>query len=218
MNELKILVYDFDYIMYSFLKRYSQFFDIPDDVNSTKIWEYVENVLKIENMDINYDANIYVEMFKQLMFQRINKNAKCLFVDNHKDVINILQSFEDALFDITTIGYHSGTSIISDHIDEMINFDKYDDSEWLTYLFMKNLTTNITWFKTPNSKLIDTEINGFGTNVNIKGIRDLSDLQNEKYDMIFVIKSEKTVPYKFSHLYHLMDDILNYQTSQEEEK
>jgi hypothetical protein len=103
-------------------------------------------------------------------------------------------------FEVTNIDFHHDIWYRAEDKDALLNFDKYNCSNWLGYLYLKDKTNSIHWCRASNSGGFNDE-NFDSVFDSISNVSNIENLINEEYDIIYFVKSPQWVHYKFHHLY-----------------
>lgn len=200
METLKILSVDFDYIMYPCIKLYNTY--VSESENQTFIWERLEQILEIDKY-LCYDANA-LKTITEIILKNIRKQAKFIPVKNHEEIVDILKKNKDyssTKFDIVNIDFHHDMYYREEDIAEILDFGKYNCSDWLGYLYFTDKLKRCQWLKAPNSDFYDGK-----AEIEILGKKDLDSIGNN-FDIVFLCLSPQWVPYKYHHLYELLCSI-----------
>ena len=199
----KILSIDFDIIMYPCIKLYNE--HIGGSMNPTQIWKWLEEEKEIEPF-LNYDAKILIILAK-IIKNQMKKGAQLVCYNEHQESVDNLKTWDcfenEEPFDITNIDFHHDVWYREEDKDLLFSFNKYNCSNWLGYLFIKNKTSKIVWYKASNSDL------PYENNIinEIYNISNLEQLNDETFDIIYFVKSPQWVHYKYHHLYDLISEV-----------
>lgn len=196
---MKVLSIDFNYIMSTCIKLYRH---LCGEENTN--WERIEYELDIERF-LCYDG----EILKQLAFlirKNITNGAKIFTIEQHKEIVDIINDFskENEKVDITNIDWFHDIAGSKEEIENVINFDKYSNTNWIGYLQLKKKLGAYTWVKASNSPTILEEIiEQIDLSVEIANKFCIPELDND-YNIICVSFSPAQVPYKYKHLFDLI--------------
>ena len=200
METLKILSVDFDYIMYPCIKLYNTY--VSESENQTVIWEHLEQLLEIDKY-LCYDAGA-LKTITELILKNVKNHATFIPVENHEEIVDILKKDKDypsAKFDIVNIDFHHDIYYREEDIAEILDFGRYNCSDWLGYLYFTKKLKRCCWLKAPNSDPYDGK-----AEIEILGKKDFGSIKND-FDMVFLCLSPQWVPYKYHHLYELLCSI-----------
>ena len=232
MTEIKqkILSIDFDYIMFPCIRLYN---DICEGAENPSItWNSIKYNRGVEDNFLSYDANTYTTIVKLIkaIVDKDNNIDKIAIVE-HQNIIDILNKYEfnesnqpdnkdkelSFKYDLLNIDFHHDVLYRAQDRTAIKNFNKYNCSNWVGYLFIKDKIDKYTWIKAANSDMYDNRLNGtYDIKVNYESIRLISDPkkfieeQETKFDKIFLCFSPQWVPYQYKHLYDLIVDLFEF--------
>lgn len=202
---INVLSIDFDYIMAPCINLYNHMCDGRE--NPTISWAIIERDLNIDN-HLSYDAN-YLQMIIQLILQGKKNKSTFITITEHQEIINYLKkadNYDISTFNVTNIDFHHDM-MYNDDIQSILDFDEYNCTNWMGYLYLKNKISSGEWFKAPTSQLPSPELMGklFPENIdyNIRPSYELKDLLDKEYDYIFLCESPQWVPYQYQHLFEI---------------
>ena len=232
MTEIKqkILSIDFDYIMFPCIRLYN---DICEGIENPSItWSNIKYNRGVEDNFLTYDANAYTTIVKLIkaIVDKDNNIDKIAIVE-HQNIIDILNKYEfnernqpdnkdkelSFKYDLLNIDFHHDVLYRAQDRTAIKNFNKYNCSNWVGYLFIKDKIDKYTWIKAANSDMYDNRLSGtYDIKINYESIRLLSDPkkfieeQETKFDKIFLCFSPQWVPYQYKHLYDLIVDLFEF--------
>lgn len=210
---MKALFLDFGYIMYPCLKLYSSL--IEKSIDSTipaVFWQQVDEYFKLDK-ELYYDSKV-LELLVQFLITNKMKQVPIYICVNHADIVGRLVDAEIDNIEATVIDYFSGITDSETQLDEISLLNKFNEKDWLSYLIVHNLVTSLTWYKAPNSTLINDKFNGISKSTQIKFLHELPEIMSQKYDAIFLTCSDYSMPSKFKHLYNILTFILEAQNDE----
>lgn len=202
---MKILSVDFDIIMYPCIKLYND--KVGGDANPTELWSFLEQEYELQNF-INYDAK-YLLKIAELVKTATSKGAKLIPIQEHQEIVDYLkatETYEEDSYDVVNIDFHHDIWYRDEDKNNILSFDKYNCSNWLGYLYLKDKTNSIEWICAGNSggyPAYDKE-NETVEVINKKTRLLEWDGQVKDVDYVFLCLSPQWVPYKFHHLYQLL--------------
>ena len=221
-----ILSIDIDYIMFPCIKLYNDMSSGGE--NPTVIWDNIEHHRGVDDKFLSYDPESLTNIFKLL--KDINtcatKPIKKIAIIEHHNIIDILNKDEklehESLIEGTTESYKYNIVNIDFHHDIMyrpqdrnniINFNKYNCSNWVGYLILKDKIENYTWVKAPNSDLYSHDLDGkYDIKFNTLSMRESITEYNNNFEYIFLCLSPQWFPYKYQHLFRvLLSVVFRYQ-------
>lgn len=194
-----ILSIDFDIIMAPCIKLYND--KVGGDDNSTQLWNYLEHTMELDQY-LRYDAKTLSDI-ALLIKQAITNGAKFYMINEHQEIVDSLQaqkSYCDDTFNITNIDFHHDLWYRQEDLSQLIDFDNYNCSNWLGYLYLKNKTESITWIPAANS---DQNLPECVNNLYKLPLRTIEGISTN-YDAVYFCLSPQWVPYKYHHLYKLI--------------
>lgn len=203
-----ILSVDFDCIMYPCIKLYNE--HITTMENPTVLWNNLERQYGI-NDHLSYDANLLRDI-QSIMLKNISKGAKFIPIKNHDEIVknDIVTDWISKNYGIilTNVDYHHDLGYDDNIKENIMEFDEYDCSNWVSYLGLKGVISSYYWMKPPTSDMISPDLKEdiFPDNeMVIQPVSKLLDIKTE-YDVVFFALSEHWIPYKYLHLYDLITD------------
>ena len=157
-----ILSIDFDYIMYPCIRLYNDM--AAGGENSTAIWYNIENNRGVDEKFLSYDATTYKTIVKLVKFiTERYPNVKLYPIKEHEEIVDNLKklpNYDESKFNITNIDFHHDIMYRPQDRAQMINFKKYNCSNWAGYLILNDKIENYTWIKAPNSDMYDHRLDG----------------------------------------------------------
>lgn len=198
---MKILSIDFDAIMFPCIRLYNNY--CAGKESDTRIWEMLEAEFGIKNF-LSYDANLYLNIMK-LVIQNVKNGAVFIPIKEHDELITYLKNNNLTQIDmeITNLDFHHDIMYHRESISSILDFDKWNCADWLGYLLLKNKNNKGTWVKCPGSDIYHADHTGqtFEEQLNIISIKDIQELLENNYDLVFLCLSPQWVPYQYHHLY-----------------
>lgn len=189
----KVLVLNMDMIMRHFIPMYFQFIDENDPMEALSCWENLMPT-EIQSM-LQYDAKVlmsYAHLIKKHESVDFKTYRTC------KEMAIDFEKYEET-FDLTNVGFFSGTGKSSNDFVDAVDFLKVNDFNWEAYLKKIGRIEKYSWIRSPNSF---PAFNAKDTIDTIIPLRALDDI-DEKFDSIIIIRSDY-IPYKFNHLVDLL--------------
>ena len=217
-----ILSIDFDYIMFPCIKLYNDL--CGGGGNSTITWANIEMQRGVEEKFLQYDANAYTSIVKLVQLAMKKEGTELIPVEEHDKLVDILKEdpeYENDSFNLVNIDFHHDIMYRFNDRNIIKNFDKYNCSDWVGYLMIKDKLSEYTWVKAPNSSLYDHNLDGnYNIKFNIESRRifdNMNEFLNEHpFDKIFLCFSPQWVPHKYKHLYDLIIDLFKPSDIKEE--
>lgn len=218
-----VLSIDFDYIMFPCIKLYNDLSSGGE--NSTVIWNNIEHFRGVDDKFLSYDPESYITIAKLL--KSLDNDTKKIAISEHQSIVDILIKDENSIehdideiyeswkFNLINIDFHHDIIYRPQDRNTIKNFDKYNCSNWVGYLMLKNKIENYTWIKAPNSDLYDHNLDGkYDIKFETESMRLVENIQefidNNKFDYVFLCLSPQWVPYKFKHLYDLLVELFDF--------
>lgn len=201
----KILSIDFDYIMYPCIKLYNE--KCAGNGNPTEIWNILEHDLEINNF-LSYDAKALLSIAKLIKYVKDNFNAIIIPIQEHQEIVDDLltKDYNNSTYDLINIDYHHDIFYRKSDITQARNFNKYNCSNWVGYLFISDKINSYSWIKAPNSDLYTKAIKDIDyTILSRSDIDDYSLFDN--IDTVYICFSPQWVPYKYKHLYDMIIEL-----------
>lgn len=200
---MKILSIDFNYIMYPCIKLYSKY--VNDEDNATLNWEIIQNELGIENF-LCYDGEV-LKLISSLIRRNQKNDVPLYLITNHKEIVDGISKLTSDPIEITNIDWRHDISSTKNDIENVSNFDKYNDSNWVGYLQTHGKLSKYTWIKARNSDDCPTDIlDKLHLSCEVGTVRNIPELPND-YDAVYFCLSPNQVPYKYKHLYELIGGV-----------
>lgn len=203
---MNILSVDFDIIMYPCIKLYNA--EVGGNCNPTELWRYLEREKEIEPF-VNYDANYLLKLAK-VMRAAVRQGAKLVPIQEHQEIVDFLRkqdAFAASTYNLWNIDFHHDIWYRDEDPAQITSFNKYNCANWVGYLALNRKLNSYSWICAGNS---EGQLNEEQRNILTNKIR-LSDFElgDTKFDYVFFCLSPQWVPYKFHHLYHLLEVMLN---------
>lgn len=202
--EKTILSIDFDIIMHSCITLYND--DVEGNDNPIELWGWLEEEYKLE--DYNLLSGDFKTLFEIAKLLNYNKDKPIYFIDEHQEIIDILQErseYNTDTYNIYNIDFHHDIWYDEDSPDEILDNDEYTCADWVGYLYLKKKLKQYTWLKAPNSDLLEIPIYGKNFNFNILRLSDFDKLYKINFDEIYVCLSPQWVPEKYHYLYNILE-------------
>lgn len=203
-----ILSVDFDCIMYPCIQLYND--HVFTKENATQTWNNLKYRYDIM-AHISYDANV-LAMISKAMLTALLHGARFTGIQNHEEILdhpNVKKWIKNnERIRVFNIDHHHDLGYNDDKLDELMNHDVYDCTNWVEWLYRKGHLEEYTWVKSPNS---DT---GFSKDFNVNMVsyqefeKEIGKLKGGNIDEIFFCLSPQWVPYEYHHLYKLISDML----------
>lgn len=148
----------------------------------------------------------------------ILKNDHMKFLSDMKpySTEDMIKDFkENYKYNLVNIDFHHDVMYRPQDRNSIMSFDKYNCSNWVGYLMLKNMIESYTWIKAPNSDLYDHKLDGkYNIEFITESFRVLDDLskfvKDHNFDYIFLCLSPQWVPYKYKHLYDLIVELFDF--------
>lgn len=229
----KILSIDFDYIMFPCIRLYNDICEGSENPSVT--WNNIKYNRGVEDNFLTYDANAYTTIVKfiKAIINKAREDKVSIdkyAIENHDKIVNILDKEEfninhqpdaedDNIFkyDLMNIDFHHDIMYRPQDRTSIKNFNKYNCSDWVGYLFIKDKIDKYTWIKAANSDLYDNRLSGiYDIKFDIGSLRSISDPvnfikeQETNFNKIFLCFSPQWVPYQYKHLYDLIVDLFDF--------
>ncbi len=218
-----ILSIDFDYIMFPCINLYNDM--SAGEENPTVIWENIERARGIDDKFLSYDPKTYNAIVKLVkLAKERSKDVKLIPIDNHQDLVTELkkkEDYNDSTYNIINVDFHHDLLYRPGDRTKIVNFDKYNCSNWAGYLMIKDKIDHYTWVKAPNSALYDHGLDGkYDIKFAIESNRYLDNpkaiISDYPFDEIYLCFSPQWVPYKYRHLYDLIVELFGESSTREE--
>lgn len=191
----KVLILNFDCIMWSCIKLYEK--HLSPNENPTVLWAILEHELEIDKY-LSYDAGVLKKIAEIL---KANSSADLISVDTVKEAVSNILSL-DEFFDVDIMDIYSRSEYAGD-LNEEDGFGlPYNDTNCIGYLRQSKNMDHIRWLKAPNSEASALESFSF-TKCHVQ-----ADEMN-RYDRIYFVLSPAIVPYKYHHLYDMLVEIFS---------
>ena len=217
-----ILSIDFDYIMFPCIKLYNDL--CGGGENSTTIWKIIEFGRGVDDKFISYDARSYTSIVKlvKAAIER-DKNVKLIPIEEHQEIVDDLkrdENYNDTKYDLVNIDFHHDIFYRATDKNAIMHFDKYNCSDWVGYLILKDKIEKYTWVKAPNSDLYMHNLDGsHDIKFEIASGNIFDDIKSfvdtNTFDKVYLCFSPQWVPYKYKHLYDLIIDLFTPSTREE---
>lgn len=225
---MKVLTVNFNVIMDSCLRLYDQYVDV--DENPTVLWRFLDEEMGLK-YHTEYDANLLIKLACIMRDAKHFSNNDIFKTDvicaNSPD--EYVRIITDKLKELTHVEFLSeiGPVLEMHNIDfnsgvmmpgtneaiQVTEYDKYNQRSWMNYLFKWNLVSRYTWYKCANSRRIsfDKEIADKCSTVvfnNKFATESLEKSLTEGFDCIIFCFDEHWVPYRYKHIYDLINQML----------
>ena len=201
--EKTILSIDFDIIMHPCIDLYNE--DVEGSDEPKELWKWLEEEYKLEDYNLlTGDFNILFEIAKLINY---NKDKPIYFIDEHQEIIDILQErpeYNTDVYKIYNIDFHHDIWYDEDSPNEILYNDEYTCADWVGYLYLKKKLKQYIWLKASNSNLLETPIYGKNFNFKTLGLTDFDKLYRVDFDEIYFCLSPHWVPEKYRKLYDLI--------------
>lgn len=216
----RLLSIDFDIIMAPCIKLYNDLSSGGE--NSTVVWNNINNARGLEDKFLSYDANTYKDLVKLVRdIIEFNRECKLVPIIEHHEIIDDLKTqedYDDTTYDLINIDFHHDIFYRPQDRNLIKSFDKYNCSNWVGYLFLKDKLDKYTWVKAGNSDLYDHQLDGkYKINFFTESLRYIENVYNNisderkfspvNIDTIYLCLSPQWVPYKYHHLYDLIVEL-----------
>lgn len=209
MAVTKILSIDFDIIMYPCIKMYNPY--STGDANPTELWKHFEAVYNFNEANVYYDAKVLMDIAR-LIVENVKNGARFIPIESHDTIVNLLKNQTEIYDDpemkyhIFNIDFHHDVSYTRDSLNMISTFDKYNCTDWLAYLELKDKLVQLDWVKAPNSELPAPEMQYIIDNV--IPIRNISTLPVDCDEVYFCLSPQWVHP-KYYHLFHLITHMID---------
>lgn len=204
MAVTKILSIDFDIIMYPCIKMYNPY--SLGDANSTELWKRFEEIYNFNEANLYYDAKVLMNIAR-LIVENVKNGARFIPIESHDSIVKFLKAQTDTYDDpdmkyhIFNIDFHHDVSYSRDSLNMISTFDRYNCTDWLAYLELKDKIIQLDWIKAPNSEMPDPSVQYIIDNV--IPIRDIPTLPIDCDEIYFCLSPQWVHP-KYYHLFHLI--------------
>lgn len=199
---MRILSIDFDAIMFPCIRLYNEY--CAGKENDTQIWNMLEDRFGMSDF-LNYDATLYTDI-ATLVAKNVGHGATFVPIQEHDELITYLKDNQlvEQDMEIVNLDYHHDIMYHRESVSQILDFDLYSCADWLGYLLLKNPNNIGTWIRCPgsNNYFADSTNQDFGERFIVKNLKDLPDLMNEQFDIVFLCLSPQWVPYRYHHLYN----------------
>lgn len=222
---MRILSIDFDAIMFPCIRLYND--SCAGQESDTQIWEQLEARYGIKDF-ISYDATLYANIAK-VVAKNVKAGATFIPIREHDELVTYLRKNNCMAcdMDIVNLDYHHDIMYHRESIASILDFDQWSCADWLGYLLLKNENNIGTWIRCPGSDYYHPEHSGqdFGERFIVKNLKDLDEVFEESFDLVFLCLSPQWVPHQYHHLYDVIVDtakifttpVVTAETSQNEE-
>lgn len=204
---MRILSIDFDAIMFPCIRLYND--SCAGQENDTRIWEQLEARYGIKDF-LSYDANLYAQIAK-VVAKNVKYGAKFIPIQEHDELVTYLRdnNYMQTDMNIVNLDYHHDIMYHRESISSILDFDKWSCADWLGYLLLKNHNNVGTWIRCPGSDNYHPEYSGqdFGERFSVKNLKDLDEIFEEPFDLVFLCLSPQWVPHQYHHLYDIIVDV-----------
>ena len=186
-----ILVIDFSYIMYPVIRLYADGVNIEE--NSTVLWRQFSELYGLDTNILKYDATAYKNIIKLVTKLACKNNS----IESAMDMKLLCDEMKlsDETYNITNIDYFDDM----DFVDEIS--DKYNDLNWVNYLYNKDKVESYTWISTSTSR-----VKSYPESTSISKIDKISET---KWDKVLLVFSPLFVPYEYKNLFDIQEIIVN---------
>jgi hypothetical protein len=180
------------------------------DANSTELWKYFEEVYNFNEANVYYDAKVLMDIAR-LIVENVKNGARFIPIESHDTIVNLLKDQTEIYNDpemkyhIFNIDFHHDVSYTRDSLNMISTFDKYNCTDWLAYLELKDKLIQLDWIKAPNSELPAPEMQYIIDNV--IPIRNIPTLPVDCDEVYFCLSPQWVHP-KYYHLFHLITHMI----------
>lgn len=206
---MRVLSIDFDAIMFPCIRLYNE--NCAGKESDTQIWNMLESRYDIQNF-LSYDANLYKDIFK-LVIKNIQDGATFVPIKEHDELITYLKDNNQIMNDmqVVNLDFHHDIMYHRESLSQILDFDKWSCADWLGYLLLKNENNTGIWIRCPGSDGYHSESTGkdFDEKFIVKNLKDLPDILDEQFDIVFLCLSPQWVPHCYHHLYNTIVEIAN---------
>lgn len=184
-----ILVIDFSYIMYPVIRLYADRVNLEE--NSTVIWRQFSELYGLNSNILKYDVNAYKDIIRLVTTLAVNANS----IESSMDMKLLCDELKnsDETYNITNIDYFDDM----DPIDELSG--KYNDLNWVNYLYSNNKVESYTWISTSTSR-----VKSYPETTTIDKI---DKCKSGYWDKVLLVFSPRFVPYEYKHLFDIQEII-----------
>ena len=199
---MNIVSIDFDIIMSPCINLYADRVT-EEEENSTRIWNMLEDRLEIDKF-LSYDAKILTDI--AWLIGKAKAAGKSVFIlDSEKEIVDrIIPTIDNKECTLTHIDFFADAG--TEQNKEGFDFDKYTASSWIGYLACKyGDKLPIRWLKAGNSQRVPLP-----ATVGVLPVFDIRRIFEDidgQVDAIFLCKNDTYVPYKYEHLFRLLEII-----------
>jgi len=201
-----LLSIDFNFIMWPCIKLYH---DLTNEKEGSVInWSFIEQVRGLDKCFLQYDAKSYCKIVK-LIQKYTEQGAKLYKTDKHSQCVNYFTD-ENIKYNLYNIDFYHDIMINQKDRNNIMKFNKYDSSNWVGYLLLKDKINSYTWIRFPNSISYDTRLNGiYDIRFNEEFLTNMitNNTIPESIDTIVINFPSHQVPYEYKHLYDLIFDL-----------
>lgn len=204
--EKKILSIDFDIIMYPCIRMYNTFGD--GLLNETELWDFLEQHYNFNEQTLNYDAKTLMDITRCII-KNVQNGAFFNAIKTHDQLVNLLKNqpdYDETTYSIVNVDFHHDLGYGDDSLNKITSFNQHDCTNWLSYLKLKNKTSNIEWIKAPNSEMPVGPACDYLNS--IKPIREIYTLPTD-FDEIYLCLSPQWIHPKFYHLFNFITYIVD---------
>ena len=206
---MKILVVDFDIIMYPCIRLYDKYVEQGINDRPDSVWDILEEEFGI-NKFVSYDANVLLKI-AELIKHTVSDGAKFISVDNNKAIVEDLlydnKNIPDNSIDITSIDCHHCLINSDAELQKIYDFGEYNSLSWIGYLFSRNKVGNYMWITAPCSTSADIDKLQSLFSFEKKSINTVNLLE-DNFDKVYFVRSEHWIPYKYRHLFNLIASLV----------
>ena len=220
----RLLSIDFDIIMAPCIKLYNDMSNGGE--NPTVTWNAIEFERGVDEKFLMYDANTYKTLVKLVkMVMDFNIFCNVVPVTAHHEIIDNLKKsldYDETTYDLINIDYHHDIMYRPQDRNTIKNFDKYNCSNWVGYLMLKDKIDKYTWVKAGNSLAYDHRLDGkTPLDFDVQSLRYIEDgikypnslrpdqISPINISTIYLCLSPQWVPYKYHHLYDLIVELFS---------